>query len=373
MHDLRPVALLTTLALSLTLALSPGCGEKKQAYDASGSSSDDAGRVTWDMVRDGAVTRTNPKTGVTWTIQGIRTDQVDHARAKQNAEDALSAHPDLVGMVGLWAYNPPLMLQAVESRGKLDQVKIVAFDEDKRTLDAIASGKMVGTIVQNPYEFGFRSVEYLAATIRGQDLAIPDNKLLFVPTRVITRENIDAFADLTASILNGNGPTPEYDADKYDISQRVTLDFVTNVKDPFWDLAAEGCKVGAGKFNAEVFVYIPPEQGNEVAQQKSHVDQMIIRNKQGLAISVNDPANQVQMLNEWAKDLKLITVDSDAPKSDRLYYIGTDNVAAGRQAGDLLAQAVPEGGKVMIFVGSLAQANAQERSQGVIDALFGQD
>jgi ribose transport system substrate-binding protein len=373
MKPTRLRSTVTCLAALCALAF-VGCGEKKEAYDASGGNTTaDDGKVTWDMVRDGAVTRTNPETGVTWTIQGIRTDEVDHARAKQNAEDALSAHPDLVGMVGLWAYNPPLMLQAVEGRDMLDQVKIVAFDEDKRTLDAIASGKMVGTIVQNPYEFGFRSVEYLSAKIRGQDLAVEEKELLYVPTRVITRDNIDGFAELTASILSGNGPTPEYDASAYDTSERVTLDFVTNVKDPFWDLAAEGCKVGAEKFNAEVFVFIPPEQGNEVAQQKTYVDQMIIQNKQGLAISVNDPANQVQMLNDWAEDLTLITVDSDAPNSDRLFYVGTDNTAAGRQAGELLAEAVPEGGKIMIFVGSLAQANAQERSQGVIDALFGQD
>ena len=71
--------------------------------------------------------------------------------------------------------------------------------------------------------------------------------------------------------------------------------------------------------------------------------------------------------------MKVITVDSDAPNSDRLYYIGTDNIAAGVQAGELLAEAVPEGGKVMIFVGDLTQANANERAQGVINALLGQD
>lgn len=358
-----------TLALSLPLV---GCGEKKEAYDAN-ERTDDADRVTWQMVRDRAVKRTNPTTGVTWEILGIRTDQVDHARAKQNAEDALSRHPDMAGMVGLWAYNPPLILQAVESRDMLDQVAIVGFDEDAATLDAVASGKMAGTIVQNPYEFGFRAVEYLAATIRGQAVDVPASELIYVPARVITKDNIDDFAALTQQILAGNGPTPDYDAARYDTSERVSLDFVTNVKADFWNLAEKGCQAGEQAFNADVFFFFPPEQGNEVAQQKAHVDQMLVRNKQGLAISVNDPDNQVEMLNNWAKEMKVITVDSDAPNSDRLFYLGTDNTAAGRMAGELLAEAIPEGGKVMIFVGNLAQANAQERSQGVIDALLGQD
>src|SRR5258705_8683965 len=39
------------------------------------------------------------------------------------------------------------------------------------------------------------------------------------------------------------------------------------------------------------------------------------------------------------------TQDSDAPNSNRMFYIGTDNVAAGRQAGELVKEALPEGGK----------------------------
>ena len=100
---------------------------------------------------------------------------------------------------------------------------------------------------------------------------------------------------------------------------------------------------------------------------------MIVNEVDGLAISVKEPKGQTADINEWCKELKVITVDSDAPDSDRLYYIGTDNIAAGRQAGELLAEAVPGGGKVMIFVGDLTQANANERAQGVINALLGQE
>jgi ribose transport system substrate-binding protein len=66
-----------------------------------------------------------------------------------------------------------------------------------------------------------------------------------------------------------------------------------------------------------------------------------------------------------------LTQDSDAPKSDRACYIGTDNVAAGRQAGQLIKEALPQGGKIMIFVGKLDARNAQERYQGIKEALQG--
>ena len=352
----------TTLALVLTTLLLVGCGDCGPA---------EGEKVTWEHVRDCEVTRTNPDTGVTWTIVGIRTDGGDQLRAKQNAEDALSAHPDLVGMVGLWQYNPPAILQAVEARGVADQVKVVGFDEHELTLGAIADGSCVGTIVQNPYEFGFRSVEYLSASIRGQEPDVPDNKLMFVPTRKITKDNVKDFQAEVAAILAGNGPTPEYDASKYDTSEKVTMQFVTNLTNPFWDFSDFGCQRAAEKFNAQVEFYQPPN--GQISEQKTRVESMIVNEVDGLAISVKEPKGQTSDISEWCKKMKVITVDSDAPDSDRLYYIGTDNIAAGVQAGELLAAAAPKGGKVMIFVGDLTQANANERAQGVINALLGQD
>src|SRR5260370_507439 len=84
-----------------------------------------------------------------------------------------------------------------------------------------------------------------------------------------------------------------------------------------------------------------------------------------------DPENQTQLINEAAKQTLVMTQDSDAPKSDRAFYVGTDNVAAGRQAGGLIKEALPQGGKIMIFVGKLDVRNAQERYQGIKEAVQG--
>jgi ribose transport system substrate-binding protein len=91
----------------------------------------------------------------------------------------------------------------------------------------------------------------------------------------------------------------------------------------------------------------------------------------GIAISPIDPENQNTLINEAAKKAVIFTQDSDAPNSDRACYIGTDNVAAGRQAGQLIREALPGGGKIMLFVGKLDVRNAQERIQGIKEALAG--
>ena len=69
--------------------------------------------------------------------------------------------PDLACLVGLYAYNPPQLLLAVKDQKKLGQVKIVAFDENRETLQGIRDGHIVGTVVQQPFEFGYQSIKTL--------------------------------------------------------------------------------------------------------------------------------------------------------------------------------------------------------------------
>jgi len=67
----------------------------------------------------------------------------------------------------------------------------------------------------------------------------------------------------------------------------------------------------------------------------------------------------------------LVCHDSDAPASKRVCYIGTDNVAAGAEAAKLVKEALPQGGKIMLFVGSMDAQNAKERCQGIRQGLAG--
>jgi len=126
-------------------------------------------------------------------ILGTLTDQFDRAKGKANAEDALAKYPDLGCMVGLFAYNPPLILEALAQSNKLGTVKLVAFDEDDATLDGIEKGTVVGTVVQDPYMYGYKSVEMLSALITGKPGVVPAEKFLDIPARKIRKENVVEF------------------------------------------------------------------------------------------------------------------------------------------------------------------------------------
>jgi ribose transport system substrate-binding protein len=126
-------------------------------------------------------------------ILDVRTDDTDQVRAKANVSEMLVSHPDVAALVGLWSYNGPAILNAVRDAGKIGQVKIIAFDEDDETLTGVKSGAIVGTVVQQPFEFGYQSITLLAKALKGDRTGIPATHQVFIPTMVIRQNNVDEF------------------------------------------------------------------------------------------------------------------------------------------------------------------------------------
>ncbi len=126
-------------------------------------------------------------------LDDVRTDETDRAKAVANVEDALLSKPDLACLVGLWSYNGPAILNGVKSSGKLGQVKIVCFDEEDATLQGVKDGHIYGTVVQQPFEFGYQSVIVLTDLAEGNKAIIPENKCIYIPTLSIKQDGVDAF------------------------------------------------------------------------------------------------------------------------------------------------------------------------------------
>lgn len=148
------------------------------------------------------------------------------------------------------------------------------------------------------------------------------------------------------------------------------LAFVTNNASDYWTIARKGVEKADAELAHVTVEFKLPGEGT-AAEQKRIVDDLVSTGINGIAISPVDPDNQTQLINDTAKKALVITQDSDAPNSDRALYIGTDNVAAGRQAGELVKEALPNGGKIMVFVGKSDARNAAERFQGLKEALQG--
>jgi ribose transport system substrate-binding protein len=126
-------------------------------------------------------------------ILDIKTDDIDRVRAKANVNDVLVKYPNVSCLVGLWSYNGPAILNAVRDSGKLDQIPIVAFDEEEETINGVKDGHIYATIVQQPFEFGYQSVHLLAKVLAGDRSAIPADGTIIIPTRVIRQNQAEDF------------------------------------------------------------------------------------------------------------------------------------------------------------------------------------
>lgn len=241
-------------------------------------------------------------------------------------------------------------------------IKVVAFDEHDETLQAIIDGEMHGTVVQNPYMYGYKSVEMLKALADGGELPETSDAFFDLPARQIREGDAAAFwKDKNEKLKSGEGDAEVKEG-------RKSVAYVTNGIDPFWTIAAAGAKAAGKEFDVNVLLRNPPKG---VGDQKSMLEGLLVQDDvTGIAVSPIDPENQVELLNQIGDQKHYITHDSDAPSTNRLMYIGMDNYDAGRMAGELVKEAMPEGGAVMIFVGRLGQLNAEQRRQGLIDELL---
>ena len=210
-----------------------------------------------------------------YMVVGTFTDDAQQDKCKANAEAVLTRHPDINCLVGLWAYNPPALLQAVKEAGKLGQVHIVAFDENEETLQGIKDGHIVGTVVQDPYNFGYQSMRILAATLRKEDPQLPDDRIVYIPHRVITQENVEEFHKQLRE-LKERVPGPP----KGDVPQRLFLAFISNNPHEFWTICERGVQQAAQDFNIQYEFHRPARGTPE--EQRSILETLLARGVQGV-------------------------------------------------------------------------------------------
>ncbi|MER9220163.1 sugar-binding protein [Mesorhizobium sp. M0644] len=133
----------------------------------------------------------------------VRGDDIDQARAKKNVEDALVASPDVTCMVGFYSYNTPRIYEALRDAGKLGQITVVGFDDDPITLGGVKEGTVAATVVQQPFEWAYQGMKLMAAYLEGDKSGVPADGLIIVPTKIIGKDDVDAYA-ANLKAMSGN-------------------------------------------------------------------------------------------------------------------------------------------------------------------------
>lgn len=178
------------------------------------------------------------------------------------------------------------------------------------------------------------------------------------------RNSVRMAAALAAGLVMGTAmAAPTLAADK------PTLAFVTNGASDFWKAAGAGIAKAQKELPDFKLELEYPAQAT-VASQQALMDNLAAAGVKAIMVSAVDP-KATDVLDKIAGETDLFTTDSDAPNSKRIAYIGSSNVLAGQQAGEIAKKALPNGGKCMGFVGLLDAANYTERAEGFKQGIEG--
>jgi ribose transport system substrate-binding protein len=141
----------------------------------------------------------------------------------------------------------------------------------------------------------------------------------------------------------------------------------TNINLPYWKSANAGFEKAAAAYgvSAEMRGTTTFDPQGEVAEFRT----VVARKPAGILVSVASEQLMTPEINAAVDaGIPVITMDSDAPKSSRLYFIGTNNLQAGRLGGQRVAAKLNGKGNV-VFFSIPGQPNIDERLKGYKDSF----
>jgi ribose transport system substrate-binding protein len=152
-----------------------------------------------------------------------------------------------------------------------------------------------------------------------------------------------------------------HDSDEYFVLVSANLQL------PYWKAAGAGFSNAAAQMKLRSDFTGPTNYDPKA--ERDALDQAVQKRATGILLAVTDPDMLKDSIDKAvAAGIPLITIDSDAPSSKRLFFVGTNNYQAGFTGGLRLAQELKGKGNVVAFT-MPDQPNLQDRLRGYKDAL----
>jgi ribose transport system substrate-binding protein len=96
-------------------------------------------------------------------------DEIDRTRARENVRTAMTNHPKLAMLVGIWSYNAPAIAGVLEDNPEQKQKRtltVVTFDAEPIAIKKMGEGWIDAMAVQNPYEMGYQGTRLMKALVQ---------------------------------------------------------------------------------------------------------------------------------------------------------------------------------------------------------------
>ncbi len=162
---------------------------------------------------------------------------------------------------------------------------------------------------------------------------------------------------------------------KAEAPRKITIGMVAKSQsNPVFQAAYQGAKDAAKelgpKYGVEVTIDWQTPPGEDAQKQAQAIEQLTSSGAAAIAVSCSDANTLTPAINKAvAAGVEVVCFDSDAPKSKRFAFYGTDDLDCGKQIMAQLAKAMGDKGVVAIIAGNQAAPNLQARVKGVKDEL----
>jgi len=175
-------------------------------------------------------------------------------------------------------------------------------------------------------------------------------------------KSMGVFAGLVLGVIGLSSCQTPYHEEK----ERFVF-VASNIHLPYWEEAQAGLLDAAKQMGVKAEL-VGPEKFDPQEQLKSF--QEVANSKPaGIMVSVTKPELLQDAIDSAvAQGIPVITVDSDAPASKRLMFVGTDNFRAGMESGKRMGEILKGQGQVVV-VTIPGQLNLDERARGMNEAL----
>jgi len=165
-------------------------------------------------------------------------------------------------------------------------------------------------------------------------------------------------------LLSGCGRRPQ--------EKQLVFAFVPKLLDnPVFQVAWQGAQQAAkdldsGRIDIERFAPVK----SDAVEQAQIIESLIERKVDGIAISVNDADALKETIDKAIHaGIPVITFDSDAPKSNRISFYGTNNPGSGKTMGEYLVKYMGNQGNIALLMGTPGAPNLEERKVGLLEFL----
>lgn len=144
--------------------------------------------------------------------------------------------------------------------------------------------------------------------------------------------------------------------------------FLTGGPDAFWQVTEAGAQAAAEEYGVDLKIF-SPEHAEDTSEQSELLLRLGRDKFDGIAISPLNARKQTKLINQIVNTIPVVTFDSDAPLSNRAYYVGASNYGAGQLCYELMAEAVEGGGKIVVLATSLGKENVAARKLGIEESI----